>query len=55
MARIFMYVFPIGMIFKLISYLFERRISNDLLTIKKLNAELLQLIDEAVKADSIAV
>ncbi len=55
MARICMYLFPIGIIFKLISFLFERRISNDLLTIKKLNGELLQLINEAVKAESIAV
>ncbi len=55
MALICMYVFPIGIIFKLISFLFERRITNDLLTIKKLNGELLQLINEAVKAESIAV
>lgn len=55
MARIFMCVFPIGIIFKLISFLFERRITNDLIKIKKLNAELLYLVDEALKSENIAV
>lgn len=55
MARIFMYVFPLGIIFKVFSFLFERRISKDLEKIKRLNAELLRLIREVTKAESVAV
>ena len=47
MARFCMYFFPIGILFKLFSFLFERRIKNDLYRIRALNSELAKLVEEA--------
>ena len=44
-AKIFMYVFPVGIIFKLISLPFERRICKDLKDIQRLSGEFIQMID----------
>lgn len=44
-AKIFAYVLPVGLVIRLISLLFERRLSKDLLRVKELNIEL-QLITE---------
>jgi lipopolysaccharide export system permease protein len=47
MARFCMYFFPIGILFKLFSFLFERRIMNDLYRIRALNSELAKIVEEA--------
>lgn len=47
MARFCMYFFPIGILFKLFSCLFERRIMNDLYRIRALNSELAKIVEEA--------
>lgn len=39
-AKIWMYVFPVGMIFKGLSWIFERRLRDDLKTIQKVSREL---------------
>ena len=44
-AKVFAFVAPIGLIMRLISLLFERRLNKDLAKVKKLNNEL-QLITE---------
>ena len=44
-AKIFAYFLPVGLVMRLISLLFDRRINKDLLKVKKLNNEL-QLITE---------
>ena len=44
-AKIFAYFLPVGLVLRLISLLFDRRINKDLLKVKKLNNEL-QLITE---------
>ena len=44
-AKIFAYILPLGLVMRLISLLFDRRINRDLLKVKKLNNEL-QLITE---------
>ena len=44
-AKIFAYFLPAGLVMRLISLLFDRRINKDLLKVKKLNNEL-QLITE---------
>ena len=44
-AKIFAYIVPVGLLIRLVSLLFERRLNNDLLKVKKLNNEL-QLITE---------
>lgn len=45
MAKTFMYVFPLGMAFKLISLPFEKRIHRDLRTIRQMNVELKEIIN----------
>lgn len=47
MAKFCMYFFPIGILFKLFSFLFERRIMNDLYRIRALNSELAKIVEEA--------
>lgn len=47
MARFCLYFFPIGILFKLFSCLFERRIMNDLYRIRALNSELAKIVEEA--------
>lgn len=44
-AKIFMYVFPIGFIIKLLSLPFERRIRADLRNVQKLSKEFIEIID----------
>ena len=39
-AKLFAYVVPIGLLMRLVSLLFERRLNNDLLKVKKINDEL---------------
>lgn len=53
-SKIFMYFFPVGILFKLISMLFERRITQDLFRIRALNSELSKLVDEATRANKTA-
>ena len=47
MAAVCMYFFPVGIIFKLLSLLFERRIANDLYRVRALNSELAKIVEEA--------
>ena len=47
MAAVCMYFFPVGIIFKLLSLLFERRIANDLCRVRALNSELAKIVEEA--------
>lgn len=46
MAKIFMYIFPVGFIFKLISLPFERRIRKDLQDIQRLSKEFIQMTSD---------
>lgn len=45
LTKIFMYIFPIGIIMKLISLPFEKRINRDLESILKLNTELTEIMN----------
>ena len=48
-ARFFMYAFPVGILFKWASLLFEKRIHRDLRLIRQLNTELKEVLDENEK------
>ncbi|NLZ95060.1 MAG: LptF/LptG family permease, partial [Bacteroidales bacterium] len=45
-AKILAYALPIGLVIRLVSLLFERRLNNDLLKVKKLNNELQLITDK---------
>lgn len=49
LAKIFMYVFPLGIVTKLLSLPFERRINRDLNAILRLNKELTELMNQQSK------
>lgn len=49
LAKIFMYVFPLGIVMKLLSLPFERRINRDLNAILRLNKELTELMNQQSK------
>lgn len=49
-AHFLMYFVPLGIIFKLLSFLFEKRISEDLEKVKALNKELVVLFNETLKS-----
>ncbi|MDD3788395.1 MAG: LptF/LptG family permease [Petrimonas sp.] len=51
MARLLMYVFPVGIVFKLLSYFFERRIAKDLIEVRALSSELTMLVDAATNGN----
>lgn len=53
-AKILMYVFPVGLVFKLASLPFERRIRKDLHAIQRLQTELEQIINGRLKSRQIA-
>lgn len=54
LAKACMYVFPVGMIFKLFSWPFEGRIRKDLQAIKRLSAELNDIIKSEQHTDVVA-
>lgn len=49
LAKIFMYIFPLGIVMKLLSLPFERRINRDLNAILRLNKELTELMNQQSK------
>ncbi|MEA4948340.1 MAG: LptF/LptG family permease [Petrimonas sp.] len=49
LAKIFMYIFPLGIVIKLLSLPFERRINRDLNAILRLNKELTELMNQQSK------
>jgi lipopolysaccharide export system permease protein len=53
LARLSMYVFPIGIILRALSIPFDLRIINDLKTIKRLNGELNAMLHEKYVIDSL--
>lgn len=48
-AKIFMYIFPLGIVIKLISLPFEKRINKDLNDILQLNEELIEIMNNQQK------
>lgn len=48
MAKLCMYLFPIGLLIRLTAMLFERRINADLATIKELNKQFETIINETI-------
>jgi Predicted permease YjgP/YjgQ family. len=55
LARISMYVFPVGIVLRLLSIPFELRIRNDLKNIQRLGGELIEIIESARVPESVTI